>query len=171
MKKWIIRIVVILLVAGLGIFGVREYKLLTTPQKTHFHAGFVLFVNNKKIDFSNAKYMSVSPCTLHENENDTPESIQHDKAHLHDYVGDVVHVERIGAKWSDLFTNLNYPLDYAQATSYINGQKVQNIQNLPIHPYDSIVIFIGKNNEQKDLKQAVTKSHIQQEEKKSEDCG
>ncbi|SRR6266568_5446592 len=173
MKKWIIRLVVIVLVAAIGIVGVKEYKVLTTPQKTHYHAGFILFINNKIMDFSNAKYMSVSPCTLHSGDTDdeSPSSIQHDKAHMHDYVGDVVHVERTGAKWGDLFINLNYAIDYSAATAYINGQKVQDIQDQPIKPFDSVVFFIGKNDIQKDLKQAVTKTHIDQEAKKSEDCG
>lgn len=52
MKKWVIRFVVIILVAGMSFFGVKEYKALTTPQKTHYHAGFVVFANNKKVDFS-----------------------------------------------------------------------------------------------------------------------
>ena len=173
MKKWIIRIVVILLVATVGFAGVKYYQSRTTPQKVHYHAGFVVFDNNKKVDFSSAKYMSVSPCILHsgETEDESPSSIQHDKAHLHDYVGDVVHVERTGAKWGDLFTNLNYQIDYAKATAYDNGQKVQDFKNQPILPDESIVFFVGKNDIQKDLRQAVTKAHIETEAKKSEDCG
>lgn len=173
MKKWVTRIVVIIVVAIIALVGVKLYKQYTTPQKIHYHSGFVLFVNNKKIDFSSAKYMSVSPCVLHGNqeENTAPSEIQHDKAHLHDYVGDVVHTERTGAKWSDLFTNLNYPIDYAKATAYVNGQQLPDFQTQPILPDESIVIFVGKNDIQKDLKQAVTKQHIEQEAKKSEDCG
>lgn len=173
MKKWVIRFVVIILVAGMSFFGVKEYKALTTPQKTHYHAGFVVFANNKKVDFSSVKYMSVSPCILHGNEEDdaSPSQIQHDKAHLHDYVGDVVHVERTGAKWSDLFTNLNYPIDYSITTAYINGKQVQDFQNQPIQPFASLVVFLGKNDIQKELKQAVTKKHIEEAAKKSEDCG
>ncbi len=173
MKKWVIRIVAIIIVAIIALAGVKFYKQYTTPQKTHYHAGFVLFINDKKIDFSNAKYMSVSPCILHGNDEDeaTPSQIQHDKAHLHDYVGDVVHIERTGAKWSDLFQNINYPIDYSKATAYVNGQQLPDFQNQPILSDESIVIFLGKNDIQKDLKQAVTKQHIEQEAKKSEDCG
>jgi hypothetical protein len=173
MKKWIIRLVVIILVAGIALAGVRFYKSMTIPQKTHYHAGFVVFANNKKVDFSSAKYMSVSPCTLKSNDDDdmSPGDIQREKAHLHDYVGDVVHVERTGAKWGDLFTNLHYPVDNSTATAYINGQRVQDFQNTPIRVEDSIVIFMGKNDMAHDLKQAVTKTHIREAAKKSEDCG
>lgn len=170
MRKWVIRIVVILLVACLAFVGVTFYKKLTTPQKTHYHAGFVLFVNNKKIDFSKAQYMSLSPCTLHTNEDDSPATIQHDKAHLHDYVGDVVHVERTGAKWGNLFPNINYPLDFSKVTAYINGKQVQDIMDQPILPDESVVFFVGNNDVQKDLKQAVTKAHIEWEGKHSVEC-
>ena len=172
MKKWIIRFAVIILVAVLAMTGVKEYKTLTTPQKTHYHAGFVVFDNNKKIDFSKAQYMSLSPCILHNNapDDESPQSIQHDKAHLHDYVGDVVHVERTGAKWGDLFLNIHYPMDYSKVTAYINGQKVSDIKDQPIVQNQSAVFFIGKNDVQKDLLQKVTQAHIEWEGKHSVEC-
>jgi hypothetical protein len=170
MKKWIIRFAVIIFVAVISFIGVKEYKALTTPQNTHYHAGFVVFDNNKKINFSKAQYMSLSPCTLHANEDDSPATIQHDKAHLHDYVGDVVHIERTGAKWGDLFVNINYPMDYSKVTAYINGKQVQDILDQPILPYQSVVFFVGKNDVQKDLKQAVTEAHIEWEGKHSVEC-
>ena len=173
MKKWIIRLVVIIIAAGIGLAGVKLYKTITTPQKVHYHAGFVVFDNNRKVDFSNAKYMNVSPCTLQssEEENVSASDIQKEKAHLHDFDGEDVHVERSGAKWSDLFTNLNYSINYSSATGYINGKVVQNFQEQSINPYDSLVVFIGKNNISQDLKQGVTKAHIQEAAKKSVDCG
>ena len=173
MKKWVIRILVIVFVAVVAFVGVKEYKALTIPQKTHYHAGFVVFENNKKLDFSKPKYMSISPCILHNNDEDdvSPSSIQLDKAHLHDFVGDVVHVERTGGKWGDLFTNIHYPIDFSKVTAYINGKQVQNVEDQPILPDESAVFFIGKNNVQKDLKQAVTKAHIEWEGKKSVECG
>lgn len=172
MKKWIVRIAVIVIVAVIAVVSVKEYKALTTPQKTHYHAGFVVFVNNKKVDFSKSQYMSISPCILHGNESDdeSASSIQLDKAHLHDFVGDVVHVERTGAKWGDLFVNIHYPMDYSKVTAYINGKKVQDIQDQPIILDESAVFFIGKNDVQKDLKQAVTKAYIEEKGKKSVEC-
>ena len=174
MKKWIIRIAVIILVAAVGFTGVKLYRTITTPQAVHYHAGFVVFSNGKKVDFSSAKYMSVSPCTLKSNDEEehmSASDIQREKAHLHDYVGDVVHIERSGAVWKDLFINLDYPINYSLATGYINGKNVENFQNQPISIDDSLVVLLGKNTIQKALSQAVTKSHIEQSAKKSEDCG
>lgn len=145
------------------------------PEKpVHFHAGFIVVKNNKQEDFTDSKYMSIKPCTLATNdipEEETKESEQLEKAHLHDKVGDVVHVEHKGARWKDLFMNINYGLNFSEAEAYINGKKVTQFQDRLIGAYDSVVIFVGKNNDvNKSLSQAVSKKHIQEVESKSEDC-
>jgi hypothetical protein len=115
--------------------------------------------------------MHTKPCGKTVPTHVDPEEEQIEKAHLHDYVGDVVHVHRTGATWGDLFTNIKYPLNYAEITAYINGQKIANLQKYPIRPYDSLVVFIGKNDERVGLSRAVKRSHVQQVEKKSDNCG
>lgn len=169
-KKFLLFIVsVIVLLFGVSIF-VRAQKLFT-PQKTHYHAGFVVFQNDKKLDFSDMKYMSVEPCVLNnKRDNDTPEQIQIEKAHLHDNVGNLVHVERTGPIWKDLFTNIHYPIDFTKTTGYINGKQVNNYQFQSIKPFDSLVVFIGKSD-QKLLAQAVTKGYMIKMAKKSTTCG
>lgn len=164
---WALALVAILLVTG---FFVLQKMNLFTPKEVHFHAGFVVFEDNKKVDFSDLKYMSVKPCGGNHKEVPTQEELQGEKAHLHDNIGDVLHSHREGAKWTDLFTNIKYPLDYANTTGYINGQEIGNWQNQKINPYDSLVVFIG-NNDPKLLKEAVKKEHILEVEKKSENCG
>lgn len=159
--------VFILLVAGWFLFG----KKLLPEKKIHYHAGFVVFQNNKKIDFSDNKFMNVKPCTTgEEKEEAAEEDEQLEKAHLHDNVGDVVHVEAADAYWKDLFTNIHYTIDYSKATAFVNGQKIDDLKDQPIKAYDSLVIFIGKVDQNR-LKEAVKKEHIVQEEKKSESCG
>lgn len=172
MKKWGIRLLVIIVVAGISVLGISFYRSMTTPQKIHIHAGFIVIADNKKLDFSDNKYMNIKPCAEDEGEehNENEEDEQLEKAHLHDNVGDVVHVERSDGKWKDLFTNINYSIDYTKVTAYINGQKVSDFQNQPIHAYDSAVIFVGKADTNY-LKKAVTKEHIVKAEKVSEDCG
>ncbi len=93
------------------------------PQKTHYHAGFVVFQNNKKVNFSDIKYMYLEPCTLNKNNDTNSTDIQIEKAHLHDDVGDLVHIERTGPIWKDLFTNMHYPIDYSKSTGFINLPK------------------------------------------------
>ena len=158
--------IIIISVAVVLVFNKKEIK------KFHYHAGFAVYKDDKKIDFMDFKYMVVKPCSLDKRERkESDEDNQIEKAHLHDMTGDVVHVERENSKWSDLFKNLKYNIDYGSITAYINGKKVDNIQNLVIHPYDSLVVLIGKNNAEKPLSNAVTIKHIKEAEKRSENCG
>ena len=170
-KGWmIIGIYIVVAVATLSVLLGKKYFI---PKQIHAHAGFVVFENDKKKDFSGIKYMEIRPCKVDNSEKEevvSDEEIQRQKAHLHENVGDVVHVEREGAKWKDLFTNLHYQVDYAKITAYVNGKEVKNFQNNQIQAYDSLVVFIGQNKKKELLSQAVAKSHIQGEEKKSEDC-
>lgn len=74
---------------------------------------------------------------------------------MHDGIGDVVHVEAAGAKWGDLFTNIGFPVDYASAGGFING---------------NLVLFMGSVDRSL-LSQAVTVHYIKQVEGKSVECG
>jgi len=171
MTKKYIYIFVILIIVLLGVLAFMVSKKLFIPAKTHYHAGFAVFQNNKRIDFSNDKYMYIEPCAANENnKKDDSQTIQIEKAHLHDNVGDLVHIERTGAIWMDLFININYPIDYSNSIGYINGKQFANFQSQPIKPYDSLVVFIGNNNPDL-LSQAVTKDYMIKMAKKSTSCG
>ena len=149
----------------------RTIRQVQSEPSVHYHAGFVVFDNGKKVDFSDIQYMNIEPCTLHKaDEKETPEHEQLEKAHLHDGVGDVVHSHREGAKWGDLFTNINYPLDYSQATAFVGGEEVVDIKNALITADSSLVIFIGTVNKSL-LTQSVPLDHIKEVEKMSENCG
>ena len=112
--------------------------------------------------------MSIKLCVGDEKEHKEDEQLE--KAHLHDGVGDVVHVEAEEAKWKDLFMNISYKINPGkQITGFVNGKKVENILDHSIKSYDSVVIFSGHVNE-KLLKNAVTKQKIIDAEKRSETC-
>lgn len=168
-KRNIIAVFGTLLLIGIVIGGFFGYKFLTTPKEIHYHAGFVVFQNDKKIDFSDFKYMRVKPCDDVKG-NHSDEDIQAEKAHLHDQVGDLVHVEREQAYWRDLFTNIHYPIDYSKAKAYVNGKEVKDFQNTRITPYESMVILLGSNSTTHE-KDAVSKQYIEKKEKESIECG
>lgn len=171
MQRKFIYIVSIIILILLGSTIILKLSKGFPPKKVHYHAGFVVFQNNKKIDFSDNKYMYIEPCSADEkNKKEDSTTIQIEKAHLHDNVGDVVHIERTGAQWRDLFTNIHFPIDYANATGYINGKKVSNFQEQSIRPFDSLVVFIG-NNDITHLQDTVTKDYIEKQAKKSITCG
>ena len=142
------------------------FKQFKKAKDVHYHAGFQVYADGKLQDFSDAKFMHIMPCGEGEHKED--ENLE--KAHLHDGVGDVVHVHRENVFWRDLFKNLNFKIDQSKPLeSYVNGKKVEDILDYPIKSYDSVVIFIGKSDKNL-LKNAVTKEKIVEVEKKSEGC-
>jgi len=157
--------IIFLLIVGWLAFGGK----LGPKKQVHYHAGFVVFENNEKLDFSDFKYMHYMPCVDDQREKESPKDNQIEKAHLHDNIGDVVHVHREGAKWRDLFINLNFPIDYAKSKGYIEGEEVGDFENKKIEPYESIVIFIGQND-MTNLNEAPAKDHIIKVEEKSDGC-
>lgn len=168
MKKILL---LLLILIGIGVGGYFYYLNFFKVRQVHYHAGFRVYVDGKAQDFSDLKYMHVLPCTT--DEGNKAEDEQMEKAHLHDFVGDVVHVHRSNAVWGDLFRNIKFAIDTSKPiTAYINGKKVDDISSYPIRPYDSLVLLIGKHGDAADyLKSAVEKDHIAEIEKKSENCG
>lgn len=165
----IIAVTVILLTAAAALI---LPQTLLKPKPVHYHAGFQVFKDSKMQNFSDFKYMHEAPCSIDGKpiEGATVDE-QMEKAHLHDQVGDVVHVHRPGAKWKDLFMNIKYPIQQ-NAVAYSNGQKVDNFLDKEIVSYESLIIFEGKEGDIESLtKKAVTKDHIVEIEGRSETCG
>ena len=167
-KRYVI--LVLLFIILIGGVAVLLRNRLVPEKKVHYHAGFVVFQNNKKIDFSGFRYMNIVPCTLNKNDKSN-ENPQQEKAHLHDNVGDVIHIEHAGAIWKDLFTNIHYPIDYSKSRGFVNGIETTNYQTKAIKTDDSLVVFIGNNNIKKDLQQSPTKNYIEKMGNKSKTCG
>lgn len=166
--KLILIVIILFVASGTAIIAFNKQK---PSQKVHYHAGFVVFKENKQVDFTDFKYMVLKPCILDKKEEkESSEDDQIEKAHLHDQTGDVVHIEREGSKWLDLFTNLKYEINYMNTSAYLNGKKIDNFQNLVIQPYDSLVVLIGPSDVIKSKTKAVTIKHIKESERRSENC-
>ncbi|SRR5258708_6524102 len=167
MKRLVLFFIILLLITSLSAYAIR---VAIKPKSIHYHAGFHVYVDGKLQDFSADTYMSLIPCgTVSKN----PKIEQLEKAHLHDNVGDVVHVHRKHVIWNDLFKNINFPIDTTKPPEgYINSKKVAAPLQQPITAYDSLVLFIGTHGKVDNyLQQAVTKQHVQEVEKHSEPCG
>lgn len=160
--RWFVISLLVLVVIG----GIVYYN--TFHKHVHYHAGFRVYLDGKLQDFSDFKYMRISPCAQGESHGPVDEQVE--KAHLHDGNGDVVHVHRAGPVWSDLFINLKYPIPASKPVmGYIHGKKVENILNSPIRAYDSVVIVIGKAPPSRMMKE-VARERIEAVEKQSEYC-
>lgn len=172
-KRLLILIPLVIISSALiAIYAVNLYKNKTTPKKVHYHAGFQVYVDEKFQDFSSQKYMKEVPCTVSGGKENHEEDIQLEKAHLHDKVGNVVHVERAGAKWNDLFVNIGYTIPKDETLlGLVNGKRVDNILNYPIRPYDSVIFILGKPGKVNVLlKKGVTIDQIKKAEKQGESC-
>lgn len=139
-------------------------------EHVHYHAGFKVYVDNQLQDYSGYQYMNYTPCSEHD-EKKSKEEEQMEKAHLHENVGDVVHVHRSGAVWGDLFRNIkaNLPSD-KKISGYIDGEMINEIMNEPIKAYTTAIILVGESDVER-KNEIVPKTHIEEVEKKSELCG
>ncbi len=172
LKNWPIIpfIVIIALVAGL-LFWEKSQIRKNKDSEVHYHAGFQVYIDDELQDFSDVKFMHIEPCSEEEHEEETEEHKQIELAHLHDGVGDVVHVHRNGATWGDLFRNINFSVS-ENVAAYVNGEPVENFLSYPIASYDSVIIIQGEINDlNKKLESAVTREHMIEAEAKSETCG
>lgn len=114
--------------------------------------------------------MSIKPCAVHEHEKH--EETEADMLHLHDGVGDVVHIHGPERKWKHLFTYLK--LDPKKpVTAYNGATPVATPLESPITAYQSMTFFIGDEPTNKDqiLAAPISKEYIEKMEKKSENCG
>lgn len=180
MNRYLLSIIAVIMLAIFGFLTLKpnpktqiKNEEEVKKDEVHYHAGFRVYKNNILEDYSGLEYMAVEPCTENEKgeDSESPEHEQIEKAHLHDGIGDVVHVERAGSVWRDLFTNMKVEIT-TDAISYLNGVETENFLDLPIKTYDSLVIFEGENTDMVEkLKAAVTKDHIIETEQRSENCG
>ena len=168
-KKIFFLILFLLLSVGL-ILSSKNKK--APVEEIHYHAGFLVYIDGKLQDFSGSKYMHIEPCSdKKESEKEIDANIQLEKAHLHDGVGDVVHVHRAKTVWGDLFQNIGFTFpDRSILKAFSGGSELNNFLKTPIKPYDSIIIASGDTNNI-NLSQYVTYDRIKEVEAKSESCG
>lgn len=146
------------------------YAPKPSEEHVHIHAGFKVYINDEAQDYSNYKYMNFVPCTEHDTKK-SPEEEQIEKAHLHDSVGDVVHVHRSGSKWGDLFRNAKIELPSGSTIKgYIDGKETADILNQPITAYESVVFVVG-DSKIDHSQEKVSLDHIKEVETRSELCG
>ncbi len=156
----------VIMILGIGVYAYRP----ADRDHVHYHAGFRVYVDDQLHDFSLFEYMNYTPCSDHD-QKESPEDEQIEKAHLHDNVGDVVHVHRSGATWGDLFKNINYKYDsYERVSGYVDGELVENVFESEIAPYTSLILLIDDSDATRSAER-VEKSYIEQVEAKSELCG
>ena len=153
-SKWFIAGSCLLLGAAI-ILGVRFYSY--NVNAIHYHANFALYVNGRREPFKGIQYYTeVEMCTQ---ENTVLPS---ERAHMHDNVNDVVHVEDHAVTWGQFFANLGWTLGptfiaspdgtiYAENGDsklylILNGQDYTDfggLQNAVIKDEDKLLVSFG----------------------------
>ncbi len=145
---------VIGLLLGWLLIGLVRLAFLPQPVSTHYHANFLMILDNQPVNFSQDKYMEeVTSCaasgTL------TPRQ----RAHQHNQNGGSVHIHTDGVSWGQFFQSLSFNLgsnylvddtgtlytaNQGKTVRYLlNGQEVQGIANTLIASEDRLLIAYG----------------------------
>lgn len=162
-NRWFLAVVCLLLGAAV-ILGIRfaTYKV----DAVHYHANFALYINGQKQEFKGMQYYTdVEMCTTERI------VVPSERAHMHDDVNNVVHVEDHAVTWGQFFTNLGWIMGPTNIVSpdgtvysadnnnklnlVINGEDYTDLgglQNTVIKDKDKLLISFGNQNEA-DLKQ------------------
>jgi c-di-AMP phosphodiesterase-like protein len=123
LKKVLLSSIALLLI-GIVFIGYKVSKVPEIP--VHYHANFALFKNGTQIDFSDAKYMHIAPCS--DSPIEKPAKNKLDEIHLHNTIGNVVHVHTSGVTWRNLFQSLKFNIDEILSDKaikiYINEKEV-----------------------------------------------
>lgn len=150
-----------LFVTGLtiGLVAVLAVRFITyDPQMTHYHANFAVYINGEQQKFVGVKYYeetAAMACTIAEV--DDPK----ERAHMHDNIYDVVHVEDKLVTWGNFLQNLSWGLgddylktdtgvltvdDQHKLTFVVNGKTVESLYGLIINDEDRVLISYGSED-------------------------
>lgn len=140
----------------LGAAAILGIRLATyqPPEETHYHANFAVYINGKREAFADPVYYAdiEDSCTVKQVM--TP----HERAHMHDNVSDVVHVEDEAVTWGQFFQNLGWVVDpkvirtpdatylatdKASVSFVLNGEAVPNVVNRVIGDRDKLLVDYG----------------------------
>ncbi len=146
-----------LAVGAVAVLGIRFAAY--SPERVHYHANFNVYVNGQREAFASPFYYEEEAggsCT-------TDTAITPGKrAHMHDNIGDVVHVEDHAVTWGQFFQNLGwtvndtlvqtrdkvYLADAAHPITFmINNHLVQNISTEVINDNDRLLVDFGTTDD------------------------
>lgn len=152
------------LMGVLLILGIR-FVAYKPDVETHYHANFAVYINGERELFSNPLiYEEISSCKVETVEVMTPS----ERAHLHDEVNDVVHVEDEAVTWGNFFQNIGWHAnsryldtstkilennETSKVTFILNGEEVNDPTSRVIESKDRLLVSYGSNSKEELQKQ------------------
>lgn len=152
----IINSLVIGVILGLLIFAAIRFFTYNSPQHTHYHANFAIYINGQQLKFEDpSNYQEVVSCIKDDETNPLH------RAHMHDGIYDVIHVHADAVTWNQFFENLNITTDTTylrakndsfissppnQVTYILNGKKIDSLNGLVINTKDKLLANYGSED-------------------------
>lgn len=139
--------------------------------EVHYHAGFLIYENGQQVDLSGIEYMTIQPCDQGHSSHGAHDSKDYDAAmiHLHDGVGDVVHVHADGQTWRMFMDSLNLDAD-AYPQMYRDGVEATLMDDV-IEPFERVVFAdAGTEVTSQMIESVPSRERILEVENMSETC-
>ncbi len=130
-------------------------KTLAVPQEpVHYHANFAVFVEGKQVDFTKPSLMHIAPCTDDVHVSTDPK----ENVHLHDQIGNVVHLHMDGISWNTFFSTVGFDLlpatNEKSLSVYSKGKKVsEGVLHDTIQKQDEILVHIASQSGKEHISQ------------------
>ena len=146
----------------IGVVSVLSIRFFTYKvDAIHYHANFALYINGQREEFKGVGYYSeIEMCTINK------EVVPNERAHMHDNINDVVHVEDHAVTWGQFFTNIGWivgPTFIATPDGTIYAENSESklhlllnnkdytdlggLQNTVIKDNDKLLISFGSNSD------------------------
>jgi hypothetical protein len=141
-----------LLLGALIILGIRFFTYHS--DMPHYHANFAVYINDKRIDFKEPYYYEEVAGSCAAGHEIKPAQ----RAHLHDNVGDTVHVHDDAVTWGAFFQNIRWAIgpdfvktqdaiytvsDTEKVNYFVNGQAIDDVSNQVIQSKDRLLVDFG----------------------------
>lgn len=144
----------------IGAFIILGIRFVTYSEEgVHYHANFAVYMNGQQEKFDDIfYYIGAESCTGESEHRANPYA----RTHLHDMVGDVVHVEDEAVTWGQFFQNIGWiadskliktpdqvymPDSTSRISFMLNGKKVETITNAAIGDKDRLLIDFGSTDD------------------------
>lgn len=146
-----------------------QSEMLEEKNDIHIHAGFQLYKDDQRVDFTDFTYMSVKPCGEEDHGDGKGGYSKLDDIHLHDGIGDVIHIHTANVTWGDVFASLN--VDVQGIVAYVDGKELRDPLSYQVQDGESWVFTVGKTTDiEEKLVQRVSQERIEEIGLQSETC-
>ncbi len=140
---------------GIVLLGAARFAFAPFHEHPHYHANFLVVVDGEPLDLSGDRYMEeVGACRVGD------DVLPSERVHMHDGVGDVVHVHHDGASWGHFFSVLGFTLgedhlilddgrrffdgEGGRLRFVVDGRALPTLHDQVVRPGDRVLVSWGE---------------------------